>query len=133
MKLLKASLPYLLALCIGSYFGYKYEHSDYIQASNALAEYKASSVTTSLEGKILVLETTKKLAEEVAKKEGQLNDLQLQLTNKENEYAIERKKWMVAHPLPASCVFDVDRMRFIAEATRAVNSSIASYPTRATK
>ena len=132
-RLVKASLPYLLALFIGSYMGYKWEHSDYIQANNALSEYKASSVNTSLEGKVLVLATTLKLSEEIASKAGQIELLQTQLTEKEASYAIERKTWMSSHPLPTSCVFDDNRMQYIKGATAAANNSIASGLATTTK
>lgn len=132
-RLVKASLPYLLALFIGSYMGYKWEHSDYIQATNALSEYKASSANTSLEGKVLVLATTLKLSEEIASKSEQIQTLQLQLTNKETEYATERKVWVAAHPISPACNFDAERMRFIEQATRVTNSTITSYATSVTK
>jgi len=132
-RLVKASLPYLLALFIGSYMGYKWEHSDYIQATNALSEYKASSANTSLEGKVLVLATTLKLSEEIASKSEQIQTLQTQLTEKEASYAIERKTWMSSHPLPISCVFDDNRVQYIKRATTAVNNSIASGLATTTK
>lgn len=132
-RLVKAFMPYLLALCIGSYIGYRYEHSDFIKATNALSEYKASTHNVSLEGQVLTLSTTLKLSEEIASKAGQIETLQNQLTEKEASYAIERQKWMLAHPMPASCILDSGRLRIIQQATGAANSSITSGLATTTK